>query len=88
VNVLRPTLTPQTPGATPVQRADPAGVAAQRAFFDLVSGKSAPTPPIAAARTAATEFAPAAVPPQRVVQAGAEPPAKILRPGSLLDIRV
>jgi hypothetical protein len=65
--------------------ADAARQAAQRAFFQQAMGRPATA---SAAPTAAQ------APPQpvRAVElrpaANAEPPAKILRPGSLLDIRV
>lgn len=67
------------PGAAP---ASPARTPAQRAFFEAALGKvaaaQAPAPP---EKTAA--------PVQAAAQAAsAEPPRKILRPGSLLDIKV
>jgi hypothetical protein len=64
-----------------VQRvADPARAAAQKAFFEAAFGKA----PAAAATPAATASAPA----QRVPDPAAAKPEKILRPGSLLDIRI
>lgn len=70
----------------PAAGADAARLAAQKAFFQQAMGRpaavAAPTP--TAAQTP--------VPTVRTVQlqpsANAEAPAKILRPGSLLDIRV
>ncbi len=63
----------------------PARTAAQRAFFDAAMGRAAaPAAPVAAPE-------PVAAPIQRPLQATAlteEPPKKILRPGSLVDIRV
>lgn len=64
--------------------------AAQRAFFDAALTRAAPMAapvPVAEARQ---EPAPAAVKVQtvRVDASGGEPPTRILRPGSLLDIRV
>jgi hypothetical protein len=69
--------------------------AAQRAFFDAALGKAAGAAP-AQAQTAAANVAPlqtqaqaAPQPVQRMPPAQpAEPPTRILRPGSLLDIRV
>ena len=68
---------------------DPAKTAAARAFFEAALGRSqapaattaaAPTaPPQTQAQAAATRAAPAA---------GGDQPTRILRPGSLIDIRV
>jgi hypothetical protein len=70
----------------PTGGADAARLAAQRAFFQQAMGRPA------AAATAAPATAQAPTQPVRTVElrpaANAEPPAKILRPGSLLDIRV
>ena len=66
----------------PAQGAGAAKGSAQRAFFEAAFGR-----PAAAQATAAPQ-APAA-PVQKVpVDLPADPPQKILRPGSLLDIRV
>lgn len=71
------------PAAAPTST--PARTAAQRAFFDAALGRAAaPSAPVPAA-------APVTPAPQRTVQTAnlpEEPPKKILRPGSLLDIRV
>jgi hypothetical protein len=75
VTTIRPAGPPFQP-AQP-QRADPARLAAQRAFFELAAGK-AQAPPAPAAQA----------PVQRMTAAPAEAPAKLLRPGSLLNIRV
>jgi len=70
----------------PATGADAARLAAQKAFFQQAMGRTAAaaTPPPAAVQTP--------VPAVRTVQlqpsANAEAPTKILRPGSLLDIRV
>ena len=84
-------MTPIRPGMPPAQPASTAGadaarLAAQRAFFQQAMGRpstaQAPAPGAAqppAQPLRAVELRPAA---------NAEPPAKILRPGSLLDIRV
>lgn len=84
VTTIRPNAFPQH---APLggQRDDPARLAAQRAFFQAAMGQAqAPvqtTAPVAAPQAAQTI--------NRVAEAGAaEAPQKILRPGSLLDIRV
>lgn len=76
MNPLRPNLTGQSPLQTQ-QR--PAPTAAQKAFFQAAMGQAQPAAaqPVQAAPT---QRIPAALP--------AEPPQRILRPGSLLDIRV
>lgn len=86
VTTIRPNVYPQQ---SPLggQRDDAGKLAAQRAFFEAAmaraSGAAAPSAPAAPAEPAAppraTQVAPAAP---------AEAPQKILRPGSLLDIRV
>jgi hypothetical protein len=81
VDPIRPAPLQTTPTATP--GADAARQAAQKAFFDAAMGRAA-----APTATRATAPAPA---PQRVElrpTANAEPPTRILRPGSLLDIRI
>lgn len=77
---VRPSIIPQT--HVPTQGPNGARAAGQRAFFQAALGQAP-----AAATTAATDMParhvqkiPAALP--------AEPPARILRPGSLLDIKV
>ena len=68
----------------PTPRADSPRNAAQRAFFQAALNGTAPT-------TAAAEPAPAprAAPVQRMMtETPTEAPTRILRPGSLLDIRV
>ncbi|MDB5424893.1 MAG: hypothetical protein JWQ29_2309 [Phenylobacterium sp.] len=81
---IRPGLPPASPA--PTAGADAARLAAQKAFFQQAMGRPAP----AAAAAPAQAHVPAL--PVRTVevrpQAGAEAPTKILRPGSLLDIRV
>ncbi|WP_334161609.1 hypothetical protein [Phenylobacterium sp.] len=85
MNPIRPSGMPAAPAATHVQRPDAARLEAQKAFFELAFGR-APAPN--AVQTVLADPAAAATRPQRTPQASAEPPAKILRPGSLLDIRV
>ena len=72
------------PPAAPA-RADAARLDAQRAFFQAaMNGAAAP-------KAAAAPAQPPAVfaqPVQRLPDPAAEPPTRVLRPGSLLDIRV
>lgn len=96
---IRPNAFP-TPAAQPLSGqpspADAARAAAQRAFFDAAMGRSAApaqqaSPVAAPAAAQSAVFTPATAPVQRAEirpAPNAEPPAKILRPGSLLDIRV
>ena len=78
---IRPTSWQPAPAPT----TSPARTAAQRAFFDAALGRAgAPAAPVPA-------LAPVAPTPQRTVQATSLPeeaPKKVLRPGSLIDIRV
>jgi len=85
MTAIRPQPFPPAPSQAGVARADQAKLAAQRAFFEAALGKAAA--PTSAAAAMATPTAPPASPP-RIPDAGAEKPGKILRPGSLLDIRV
>lgn len=87
VTTIRPNLYPQT--QTRQQPQDSGKLAAQRAFFDALSQARAPAQ-TAAAPTAATSQAAAPAQVQRMPPAAAptEQPQKILRPGSLFDIRV
>jgi hypothetical protein len=93
VNPIRPNSPPIQP-AQP-QRTDAARAAAQRAFFDAARG-GAPTPtafqtterPAATVRMAAAQPAPAPIRPRQPTATPTEAPTRILRPGSLLDIRV
>jgi hypothetical protein len=85
---------PPTATAQPA-RADPARVAAQQAFFEAALGKAGGTAGQTAPSAAATvaklaSGAPVATPSgtTRLLEPGAEKPQKILRPGSLLDIRI
>jgi hypothetical protein len=80
VNPIRPPLLPASTAAQ--QGSDAAKLAAAKAFFAAAMGQpSAPavTPEPSAPRTTA---------PVRSQAASSEAPQKILRPGSLLDIRV
>lgn len=87
MTTIRPNLYPQTQ-ARP-QGQDSAKLAAQRAFFDALSQARAPAQaqaPAASVSPATAQPAPAAV--QRATATLTEAPQKILRPGSLLDIRI
>jgi hypothetical protein len=88
MTAIRPQPFPPTPPAAGAARADQAKLEAQRAFFQAALGKaSAPvSPAVTTAATATPTPAPATL--SRIPDAGAEKPQKILRPGSLLDIRV
>lgn len=77
---VRPPIIPQThiPSGGGTNGARSAG---QRAFFEAAMGKT----PTASATTSDT---PARFVPKIPVDLPAEPPQRILRPGSLLDIKV
>lgn len=83
MNPVRPNPFAAAPQAQPARPIDPARAAAQRAFFEAALGKAAA--PSAAPAQAHSQAAPA---PPRTPEVGAPKPEKILRPGSLLDIRV
>ncbi|MBT9471036.1 MAG: hypothetical protein V4514_08720 [Pseudomonadota bacterium] len=84
MSTIRPPIFPTNQPATPAQT--PARSAAQRAFFEAAMGRPAaaaqPRPQIQpqAAAPAPVQRMPASLP--------ADPPERILRPGSILDIRV
>jgi hypothetical protein len=91
-----PVTTIRPAGQTPIQpaapqRSDATRQAAQKAFFELAMGKVSTTAAPAASAAPVKAAAPAAASPtpRRVaVTAAGEAPARTLRPGSLLDIRV
>lgn len=84
MTTIRPNVFPQQPPLGG-QRDDPARLAAQRAFFQAAMGQ-AQAPVQTAAPTAAPQPAQTV---NRVADVSpSEAPQKILRPGSLLDIRV
>jgi len=95
VTTIRPTHLPAQTAAQPsTSNMSEAKSAAQRAFFQTALGGAA-KPAAQAAQTSqvATAAAPAAPaifaqPVQRIPDPKAEAPTRILRPGSLLDIRV
>jgi hypothetical protein len=83
VTPIRPAHLSAAPASNPAGEA--ARLAAQKAFFQMAMGRSAAPAPSAAAEQDPPK-------PIRTVelrpQPSAEAPGKILRPGSLLDIRV
>ena len=88
MTTIRPNLSPPPGGHGPqAQPQDPAKAAAARAFFDAALRQAGGA--AQAAAPMATTITPG---PQPAGRAGgvqpAEAPQKILRPGSLLDIRV
>jgi hypothetical protein len=82
---------PVLPTATP-KASEPGRLAAQKAFFALAAGQPAAAAP--AVRASAPPAPTAAAPVARAVarapapSVSADQPARPLRPGSLLDIRV
>jgi hypothetical protein len=101
VTPIRPNVFPgqQAPITPAAVGADAARAAAQKAFFDAAMGRSS-APAAAPAAPAAPQIAQAArpsifaaltnPPPRAEIRPdpAAEAPNKVLRPGSLLDIRV
>ena len=88
MTTIRPNLYPQTQARPQPQ--DGGKLAAQRAFFDALGQAQRPGASAAAAPAAASAPVAAAAPSARVeaAAASADPGQKILRPGSLIDIRV
>ena len=86
----RPGSTPQLPART--TPASGARAAAQRAFFDAALNKAgapaAATPVRPTAQASATSAVQPSVTRLRAETVQAEAPTRILRPGSLLDIKV
>ncbi len=84
----RPGSTPQVPART--TPANPARTAAQRAFFDAALNKAgATTAPVAAPRVQQAAPQPGVTRLRaETIQPQPEQPTRILRPGSLLDIKV
>jgi hypothetical protein len=81
VNPIRPSALPPTPVSQPGQ--DSGKLAAQRAFFAAALGQ-AQAPAAASTPAAVSAAGPSAAP----VAPAAEGAQRILRPGSLIDIRV
>ncbi len=90
MNPIRPAGYPVQPPANPA--ADAARQQAQRAFFDQALGRAGGAQPTqqTAAPQAPVAAAPAAFQPIRTVPTAPpdDAPAKLPRPGSMLDIRV
>lgn len=87
MSAVRPPVWPQLPAkaAGPAAPGQAGQASARSAFFAAALGQSAPPPKVAAPEAPAAR----AVTPHVVhVNETAEPPQRILRPGSLLDIRV
>jgi hypothetical protein len=86
-----PAVTPQQPTSAPVRaRGAAEAKAAQRAFFQQALGDATPVraSPVAAP-AAQTHAAPPARAAQGVVRPiPEEPPARVMRPGSFVDIKV
>ena len=85
-----PVVTPQSPGQAPVRtRGTAEAKAAQRAFFQQALGDSTPVRAApAAASTHATQPTRATQPAGVVRPIPDEPPARVMRPGSFVDIKV
>jgi hypothetical protein len=90
-----PPITPITPPAAPTaptRTRSPEAIAAQRAFFNAALGKAAPQAPPAAAKSVVEAAAPRAPAPPVAstpdLDANAPQPSRLLRPGSLIDIKV
>ena len=88
MTTIRPNLPPLQPSAA--QRpADAGRLAAQKAFFAIAAGQApAAAQPVKAAATATAAPAKPATQVNRIASAPAEAPTRVLRPGSLLDIKV
>jgi hypothetical protein len=88
-----PVVTPQQPTSAPVRvRGAAEAKAAQRAFFQQALGDATP---VRAAPATAPVAATQAAQPARAAQAAGvvrpipeEPPARVMRPGSFVDIKV
>ena len=85
MTAIRPPAFPQvrTPEPPRAGAADAGKLAAQKAFFQAALGQAAPAQTVSSAAAA-----PPAATVSRIPEPGAEKPQKILRPGSLLDIRI
>lgn len=81
MTTIRPSAFPQVPPRPQPQ--DGAKLEAQRAFFAAIAGKSKAAPEVQAPAALA-----AAEPTVRAAANSTDPPQKILKPGSILDIRV
>jgi hypothetical protein len=81
LSVIRPNLPPAPGPQATAPQLDQAKLAAQRAFFAAALARTAPAAQAQPAPTAAAG-------PGTSLERPAEAPRKILRPGSVLDIRV
>lgn len=96
MTTVRPSVWPQAgaPSSGAQRPADPAKLAAQRAFFEAALGRAPAAQPTAPAQpTTPARMAEPAPPvqhatPVRPIQVDDDQPRKILRPGSLLNILV
>lgn len=84
---IRPNPLPLTPPQTGPSQ-DAGKLAAQKAFFAMVSGQAQPAAPAAPASMAQPAAGAAPSPIVRSAAAAPDPSQKIPRPGSLFDIRV
>lgn len=88
---ITPITSPVAP-TTPAKTRSPEAIAAQRAFFNAALGKATPqAPPVAAKSVVETAPLRAPAPPvasMPQLDADAPPPSRLLRPGSLIDIKV
>jgi hypothetical protein len=85
VTTIRPNPFPAAAPQAQAASLDSAKQAAQRAFFAAALGQAAAPAPAAPQPQVQTQ---ASRPAARTPDPAAEPPQRILRPGSLLDIRV
>ena len=88
---IPPAITPQQPAQTPSQARDVAEKrAAAKAFFQQALGDSTPVraAPPAAAPVRAEAASPARASLGLVRPTPEEPPARVMRPGSFIDIKV
>jgi hypothetical protein len=83
-----PPLAPPAAPITPARPRSPHAVAAQRAFFSAALGKAALQAPAQAVAEAADPRTPAPAAPTPQFDANAPPPSRLMRPGSLIDIKV
>jgi hypothetical protein len=87
-----PPITPIAPPVAPTAPArtrSPEAIAAQRAFFNAALGKAAPpAAPVAPTPAKPMAQAVARLAPAPQFDPNAPPPSRLLRPGSLIDIKV
>jgi hypothetical protein len=84
-----PVVTPQQPTSAPVRaRGTAEARAAQRAFFQQALGDATPVRAAPVAQTSAPQATRTAQPANVVRRIPEEPPARVMRPGSFIDIKV